>query len=183
VEERAQFTHDVDTTMVGAYSSKRARPSAVSTPDRLTILQQRPWNATIAWLQIQLRVEQAGAAVGAINWFALHGTSMNNTNRLVSGDNKGAASRLFEDEHRAQVGEMMGPYYKLQGWWEAVVLPAWDGSKTALAGSKSGFGPEKIWRFTLERPFTGLYCSFCLSETGTGRAPAGTTKSFPTALL
>ena len=53
--------------------------------------------------------------MGAINWFALHGTSMNNTNRLVSGDNKGAASRLFEDEHRAQVGEMMGPYYKLQG--------------------------------------------------------------------
>jgi hypothetical protein len=28
----------------------------------------------------------------------------------------------------------------LQGGWEAVVLPAWDGSETALAGSKSGFG-------------------------------------------
>ena len=25
--------------------------------------------------------------VGAINWFAVHGTSMNNTNLLVTGDN------------------------------------------------------------------------------------------------
>jgi hypothetical protein len=33
------------------------------------------------------------------------------------------------------------------------VLPAWDGSKTALAGSKSGFGREGNWRF---RPYIGL---------------------------
>lgn len=31
-----------------------------------------------------------------INWFAVHGTSMNNTNGLISGDNKGYASYLFE---------------------------------------------------------------------------------------
>jgi hypothetical protein len=47
------------------------------------------------------------------------------------------------------------------------VLPAWDGGKTTLAASDSGFG------FRAFRP---------LSETGTGRAPAGTTESFPTAL-
>jgi hypothetical protein len=35
--------------------------------------------------------------------------------------------------------------------------------------------PEKIWRF---RPIQANL----VSETGTGRAPAGTTKSFPTAL-
>jgi len=34
--------------------------------------------------------------IGVINWFAVHGTSMNNTNRLTSGDNKGYASYLFE---------------------------------------------------------------------------------------
>lgn len=34
--------------------------------------------------------------VGTINWFAVHPTSMNNTNRLISGDNKGYASQLFE---------------------------------------------------------------------------------------
>ncbi|KJE90898.1 neutral/alkaline nonlysosomal ceramidase [Capsaspora owczarzaki ATCC 30864] len=32
------------------------------------------------------------------NWFAVHCTSMNNTNRLVSGDNKGHASYLFEKQ-------------------------------------------------------------------------------------
>ncbi|XP_012227220.1 neutral ceramidase [Linepithema humile] len=34
--------------------------------------------------------------MGAINWFAVHPTSMNNTNRLVSSDNVGYASILFE---------------------------------------------------------------------------------------
>jgi neutral ceramidase len=33
-----------------------------------------------------------------VSWFAVHCTSMNNTNRLVSGDNKGYASYLFERE-------------------------------------------------------------------------------------
>ena len=34
--------------------------------------------------------------IGTINWFAVHCTSMNNTNHLISGDNKGYASFLFE---------------------------------------------------------------------------------------
>ena len=34
--------------------------------------------------------------VGLINWFAVHPTSMNNTNHLISGDNKGKASQMFE---------------------------------------------------------------------------------------
>ena len=37
-----------------------------------------------------------GTDLGAIIWFAVHGTSMNNTNKLISGDNKGVASMLFE---------------------------------------------------------------------------------------
>ncbi|ODN01049.1 Neutral ceramidase B [Orchesella cincta] len=36
--------------------------------------------------------------IGAVNWFAVHPTSMNNTNRLISGDNKGYAAMLFEYE-------------------------------------------------------------------------------------
>jgi hypothetical protein len=49
------------------------------------------------------------------------------------------------------------------------VLPAWGGSKTALAGSKFGdLGP--------------IFGYFSHPETGAGRAPAGTTKSFRTAL-
>jgi neutral ceramidase len=37
-----------------------------------------------------------GSEVGLINWFAVHGTSMGNDNLLISGDNKGYASYLFE---------------------------------------------------------------------------------------
>ena len=36
--------------------------------------------------------------LGAISWFPVHPTSMNNTNRLVSSDNVGYASILFEKE-------------------------------------------------------------------------------------
>ncbi|KAI9109222.1 hypothetical protein K1719_019845 [Acacia pycnantha] len=39
----------------------------------------------------------SGKSVGAFSWFATHGTSMSRDNKLISGDNKGAASRLFED--------------------------------------------------------------------------------------
>ncbi|KAJ1416554.1 Neutral/alkaline nonlysosomal ceramidase, partial [Ochromonadaceae sp. CCMP2298] len=34
--------------------------------------------------------------VGVLNWFAVHGTSMNNTNTLTSGDNRGYASYALE---------------------------------------------------------------------------------------
>jgi len=41
-------------------------------------------------------VTSAGREIGALNWFAVHPTSLGNTNRLISGDNKGYASYLFE---------------------------------------------------------------------------------------
>eukprot|EP00300_Choanocystis_sp_HF-7_P030377 c39201_g1_i1.p1 GENE.c39201_g1_i1~~c39201_g1_i1.p1 ORF type:complete len:735 (+),score=163.83 c39201_g1_i1:35-2239(+) len=49
-------------------------------------------------LMVLLKLTDAvtGAPRGALNWFAVHGTSMNNTNQLMSGDNKGYASYLFE---------------------------------------------------------------------------------------
>ena len=34
--------------------------------------------------------------MGVINWFAVHPTSMNKSNHLISGDNKGLASQLLE---------------------------------------------------------------------------------------
>lgn len=34
--------------------------------------------------------------LGVLNWFAVHPTSMNNTNHLVSSDNVGFASIIFE---------------------------------------------------------------------------------------
>ena len=40
--------------------------------------------------------DKKGNGLGAITWFAVHATSMNNTNKLISGDNKGYASLLLE---------------------------------------------------------------------------------------
>lgn len=49
-----------------------------------------------------LKLEHShGREVGLINWFAVHGTSMHNDNRLISGDNKGYASYLFERNKNA----------------------------------------------------------------------------------
>lgn len=36
--------------------------------------------------------------IGAISWFPVHGTSLTKANRLISGDNKGYASHLFEKD-------------------------------------------------------------------------------------
>lgn len=46
-----------------------------------------------------LRIERGGHAVGAINWFATHNTSMSGDNRLISADNKGYAAYRWEREH------------------------------------------------------------------------------------
>jgi len=43
-----------------------------------------------------VRSDAAHTEIGQLNWFAVHGTSMHNNNRLISGDNKGYASYLFE---------------------------------------------------------------------------------------
>lgn len=44
-----------------------------------------------------LRIDDnSGKALGAFSWYPVHGTSINNTNRLISGDNKGTASILME---------------------------------------------------------------------------------------
>lgn len=41
-------------------------------------------------------MDQSNNGIGMINWFPVHCTSMNNTNNLISSDNKGYAEILFE---------------------------------------------------------------------------------------
>ncbi|ORX89074.1 Neutral/alkaline nonlysosomal ceramidase [Basidiobolus meristosporus CBS 931.73] len=41
---------------------------------------------------------EAGEPLGILNWYAVHCTSMNNENLLISGDNKGYAAYAFERE-------------------------------------------------------------------------------------
>ncbi|MGB8402810.1 MAG: neutral/alkaline non-lysosomal ceramidase N-terminal domain-containing protein, partial [Mycobacterium sp.] len=43
-----------------------------------------------------LRIERDGRSVGAVNFFATHGTSMTNRNMLISSDNKGYAAYHWE---------------------------------------------------------------------------------------
>ncbi|KAJ3412868.1 hypothetical protein HDV05_008804 [Chytridiales sp. JEL 0842] len=47
---------------------------------------------------VAVRDQESKRLRGVVSWFAVHGVSMNNTNELVSGDNKGFASYLFELE-------------------------------------------------------------------------------------
>ena len=46
--------------------------------------------------QMNIFHAETNEPMGVINWFAVHPTSMNNTNHLISGDNKGLASQLLE---------------------------------------------------------------------------------------
>uniref|UniRef100_A0A1I8JSB0 Neutral ceramidase n=1 Tax=Macrostomum lignano TaxID=282301 RepID=A0A1I8JSB0_9PLAT len=45
---------------------------------------------------VKLVDANSGKPFGMLNWFAVHPTSMNNTNLLISGDNKGWAAQAFE---------------------------------------------------------------------------------------
>lgn len=63
--------------------------------------------------KILIQMQFVGAddkPLGALNWFAVHPTSMNNTNRLVSSDNVGYASILLEKmmNNNAAIGK--GPF-------------------------------------------------------------------------
>ena len=48
-----------------------------------------------------------GEHIGALTWFPVHGTSMLENNTLASGDNKGAAAVLFEQNIRDQFNDFM----------------------------------------------------------------------------
>ncbi|RTG81857.1 neutral ceramidase [Schistosoma bovis] len=87
--------------------------------------------------------------IGMINWFAVHPVSMNSTNTLVSSDNKGLASILFEQKmnHNQMLGK--GPFV-------AAFAQANEGDV-----SPNTAGPRCI--------DTGLPCDFVHSSCG-GRA-------------
>lgn len=48
-------------------------------------------------------VKNDGKEIGSINWFAIHPTNRGNKNKLVTGDNKGYASYLFEKEKSTSI--------------------------------------------------------------------------------
>ncbi|KAL1506896.1 hypothetical protein AB1Y20_007761 [Prymnesium parvum] len=59
--------------------------------------ERRRYAGDLDQTMVQLHVlAPDGTPRGLANWFAVHGTSLNNTNRLLSGDNKGHAAYLLE---------------------------------------------------------------------------------------
>ncbi|PIA32913.1 hypothetical protein AQUCO_04300098v1 [Aquilegia coerulea] len=56
-----------------------------------------PTNVDTLMTLLKFVDDNTGKSIGAFNWFATHGTSMSKNNKLISGDNKGAAARFFED--------------------------------------------------------------------------------------
>jgi neutral ceramidase len=74
-----------------------------------------------------------GREVGLINWFAVHATSMGNDNLLISGDNKGYASYLFE--------KLKGTNYTAQRTFVAAFAQSNEGDVTPnIYGGTNGGG-------------------------------------------
>ena len=48
---------------------------------------------------------------GSVAWFPVHCTSINNTNDLISGDNKGVAAQLFKRWAGSQVLHSLLPFH------------------------------------------------------------------------
>jgi len=62
-------------------------------------------------LMTNLRLEdQDGFELGLLNWFPVHGTSMTNTNKFISGDNKGYAEYIVERKKDSQLKRKKGRF-------------------------------------------------------------------------
>lgn len=87
------------------------------------------------------RFKQGSTDVGAISWFPTHGTSLPNTNLLVSGDNKGYAAWSWE---RKQLGQ---DYLAGQPDFVAAFAQSAAGDMSPNLELKPGTGPtDDPWR-------------------------------------
>lgn len=87
-------------------------------------------------------VDSQGTDLGMVNWFAVHQTSMNNTNVLVSGDNKGYASLLMEKAMNPQgtlpgKGSFVGAFAQSN---EGDVSPNINGARCQNTGERCDIG-------------------------------------------
>ncbi|KAJ8538160.1 hypothetical protein K7X08_014700 [Anisodus acutangulus] len=103
-----------------------------------------------------------GKNIGAFSWFATHGTSMSRNNKLISGDNKGAAARFFEDwvtsqEKNSSTNSTL-PNSKVLGSNQALFNKASEikhtGGKACINTTSQGFKVRK----NKELKFVGAFC-------------------------
>jgi neutral ceramidase len=78
-------------------NTNRSPPAFELNPDRTAFLNSRSEPVNVDKRVVQLNLARGdGTAVGIVNWFGVHTTSIGTTNHLVSSDNKGFASLGFE---------------------------------------------------------------------------------------
>ncbi|KAJ3327227.1 hypothetical protein HDU76_012178 [Blyttiomyces sp. JEL0837] len=75
-------------------SVNRSKPSYLNNPESERLQYDSDVDQGMTLLSVKDSV--SGRLRGSVNWFAVHGVSMNNTNALVSGDNKGYAAYAWE---------------------------------------------------------------------------------------
>ncbi|WP_299052705.1 neutral/alkaline ceramidase [uncultured Nocardioides sp.] len=91
-DDLAPSTLGLATTTLTDASVNRSAESFALNPRR----DRRRFPGGIDPQSTTLTVRRGGVLVGALTWFAVHGTSLTAENRLVSGDNKGYAAYAWE---------------------------------------------------------------------------------------
>lgn len=71
--------------------------SFVTSVQQTALIYRYKYNVDKEMVQLKF-VSAEGKPLGVINWYAVHGTSMNSSNCLVTSDNVGYASILFEKD-------------------------------------------------------------------------------------
>ncbi|KAI9363876.1 Neutral/alkaline nonlysosomal ceramidase [Zopfochytrium polystomum] len=79
-------------------SINRSKPSYINNPASERAKYANDLDLDLVALSVK---SSTGKLRGVASWFPVHGVSMNNTNLLISGDNKGFASYLFETDQKA----------------------------------------------------------------------------------
>jgi neutral ceramidase len=106
-----------------------------------------------------------GTTAGLLSWFPVHATSMNNTNPLISGDNKGAAALAVEAVARrcdrsgnssSAVHGGGGPASVVAGWWGWLLHllggALWSNGSANACGGGGGTGVLQLVARMLLRP-------------------------------
>lgn len=81
--------------------AQRSRLAYLQNPEA----ERQKYRADVDTEMTLLKFESSGRAIGILNWYPVHPTSMSYHNRLISGDNKGYAAYKFERLHNHRVVE------------------------------------------------------------------------------
>jgi len=87
---------DVTQDMLWDANVNRSPSSYLLNPQSERTDYTKEGNTDKRMLQLNFFAKNSSKPLGLLNWFAVHGTSMNSSNTLLSGDNKGYASYLAE---------------------------------------------------------------------------------------